>query len=52
MKELRNTRNVKAIKFDGVWGELESKKFPETITLKIFETNSSFRVKQHTSGKV
>ena len=46
MKGLRVTKNVRAIKFDGVWAELESKKkFPETITHKIFETNSSFDVK-------
>ena len=42
MKGLRVTKNVKEIKFKGVWGELESKKFPQTITHKISETNSSF----------
>ena len=41
MKGLRVTRNVKEIKFEGVRGELESKKFPDTITHKISETNSS-----------
>ena len=40
----RVTKNAKEIKFEGAWGELESK-FPETITHKIFETNSSFLVK-------
>ena len=46
MKGLRVTKNVKELKFQGVSGELESKKkFPETITDKIFETNSSFHVK-------
>ena len=46
MKGLRVTKNVKETKFEVVWGELESKKrFPETITHKIFETNSGFNVK-------
>ena len=46
MKGLRVTKNVKEIKFEGVWGKLESKKrFPETITHKIFDTNSGFRMK-------
>ena len=46
MKGLRVAKNVKEIKFEGVWDELESKKkFPKTITHKIFETNSSFHVK-------
>ena len=46
MKGLTVTKNVKFIKFEGVWDELESKtKFPETITHKITETNSSFHVK-------
>ena len=44
VKILRVTKNVKAIKFKGVWLEYD-KKFPETITHKIFETNSSFHVK-------
>ena len=51
MKDLRVTKNVKEIKFEGVWGELESKKCPETITHKIFKTNSCFHVKEHTTGK-
>ena len=39
--------------FEGVWNELESKKwFPERISYKISETNPSFHVKQHTTGKV
>ena len=46
MKRLKVTKNDKEIKFDGVLGELESKKvFPEAITHKLFETNSSFHVK-------
>ena len=41
MKGLRVTKNVKAIKFEGVWGDLESKKkFLETIIHKISEINS------------
>ena len=46
MESLRVTKNVKAIKFEEVWGELQSlKMFPETKTYKIFETNFSFHVK-------
>ena len=45
MKGLRVTKNVKVIKFEGVWGEKESKRIPETIAHEIFETNSSFHVK-------
>ena len=46
MEGLRITKIVKEIKFQEVWGELESKKrFPETISHKIFENNSSFQVK-------
>ena len=46
VKGLRVTKIVKDVKFEGVLVELESKKkFPETITHKIFETNSSFHVK-------
>ena len=46
MKNLRVTKSVKEIMFKEVWGELESKKkFPETITHKISEANSSFHVK-------
>ena len=53
MKGLRVTKIVKEVKFEGVWGELESKKrFTETMIQKIFETNSSFHVKWHTTGKV
>ena len=40
-------------KFEEVWEKLESKKkFPETITHKISETNSTFHVKWRTAGKV
>ena len=52
---LRVTKFVKEIKLEGVWGELQSKKtkqFPETIIHKIFEINSSFPVKQCTTGKL
>ena len=53
MKGLRVTKIVKEIKFEGVWGELESKKrFPDTITHKRSETNSSFHAKESTAGKV
>ena len=46
MKGLRVTKIVKQIKFEGVRGDLETKKmFLETIMNKIFETNSSFYVK-------
>ena len=53
MKGLEVTKNIKEIKFEGVWDELESKNFPETVTqvsqivsnISIFETNSSFHVK-------
>ena len=46
MKGLTVTKIVKEIKFEGVWGNLETKKmFLETIIHKIFETNSSFYVK-------
>ena len=46
MKDLRFAEIVKEIKYEGVWGELESKKkFPEKITHKISETNSSFHLK-------
>ena len=41
MGDLTVAKRINEIKFDLVWGELESKKkFPETITHKIFETNS------------
>ena len=51
---LRVTKIVKGNQFQGVWGELEAKKkmFPETIIYKIFETKSSFHLKQRTTGKV
>ena len=46
MKDFRVTKNVKEIKFEGVWGKLESNKlFPKTITHKIFETKFSFDVR-------
>ena len=45
MQDLTVTKNVKETNFEGVWGESESKKFPETITHKIFKTISGFYVK-------
>ena len=51
MKGRRVTKNVKEIKFQGVWVSLNKKKFPETTTHKIFETNSSFHMKWRTTGK-
>ena len=46
MLKALSCKNVKEIRFEVVWSELESKKmFPETITHKIFETSSRFRVK-------
>ena len=51
VKGLRVTKNVKEIKFEGVWGELELKKSFQR-THKIFETNSSFHVKECTTRKV
>ena len=48
MKGLRVTNIIKEIKFEEVWGELESKKrFSKTISHKVFETSSSFHVKAH-----
>ena len=52
MKDLRVIKIVKEIKFEQVWCKLEAKKmFPEVINYKIFETNSSFHVKERTTGK-
>ena len=46
MKAHRVTKNVKEIKTEGTWDELQLKKiFPETITQKISETNPSLYVK-------
>ena len=47
MKVHRVTKNIKEINFEGVWAELEKKKKnnPETITPKIFDTNTSFHFK-------
>ena len=48
--ELQNLS--KTLKFEGVWGRVRSKKlFAETTTHKIFETNSSFHIKNRTTGK-
>ena len=41
MKGYIATKTVKELKFEGVWGKLEAKKFfPEIIMEKIFETKS------------
>ena len=46
VKGLRVTKNVKEIKFEGVWGELKSKKMiPDTKNYETSKTNSSFYAK-------
>ena len=46
MKGLRVSTVVKEANFEGVWDKLETKKmFRDTITHKIFETNSMEKVK-------
>ena len=52
MKGLTGTKIGKEIRFEWIWGELDSEKFPETMIYKIFEINSSFYVKYRTTGKV
>ena len=45
VKDLGVTKQVKEIKFEEVWSELESKKkFPETKNYKISQTNSHFHL--------
>ena len=45
MKRVRVTKIVTEIKFEEVWGKFRNeKKFPQTMTQKIFETNSIFQV--------
>ena len=45
VKDLRVTKIVKEIKFEGAWGELECKKmFPEAIIDKIFEKSSGCEI--------
>ena len=44
MKDLRVTKIVKEIKFEGLSQVRSKKVFPVTIIHKIFETNSSFHV--------
>ena len=46
------TKIVKKIKFEGVWEVRNKNRVPETISYKIFETESSFHVKERTIGKV
>ena len=51
MKGLRVTKNVKGVKFGGVWGEIKTKEgFPETITHGVFGANSSFGVGLRAAG--
>ena len=53
MKGLRVTNHVKESKFETVWGKFESKKmFPETITYKKSETETSFHVKKRKTAKI
>ena len=42
VKSLRVTKNVKEVNFEAVWVKLEPNKITETITHRVFETNSSF----------
>ena len=50
---LRVTKIVKQIKFEGAWWKVRSKiLFAERILAKIYQTNCSFFVKQHATGKV
>ena len=49
MKGLRVTKIMNEIKFEKVWGR-SKKLFRETIINKIFETNSSFQVKEQNTG--
>ena len=53
VKILRVNKNIKEIKLRGVCGRLKPKKgFPETMTHKVLETNSSFHVKKRTTERV
>ena len=45
VKGITVTKNINKINLERAWGQLQSKKFLETITHKISETNSSFHVK-------
>ena len=49
MKGLRVAKNVKTITFKKFPGELKSRKIPETITHKIFQTNSNFIARKEKS---
>ena len=52
MKDLRVIKIVKEIKFEQVWCKLEAKKnVSRGNQLQIFETNSSFHVKERSTGK-
>ena len=52
MEDLRVTKIVKEIKFERAMGQVKIKnRFSETIKWKIFETNSSFHMKERTAGK-
>ena len=53
IKALKVTKIVKQIKFEEAWWQVGSKiLFTETILAKIFQTNCTFSVKQHHTGKV
>ena len=54
MKDVKVTKIANEIKLEVVWGELEAKKqlFPETMIHKKLQTNSSFHIKERTTGKV
>ena len=43
---------AKKLSLKGYGGRSNQKKFPETITHKVFKTKSSFHVKEQTTGKV
>ena len=53
VKSLRVKNILKGNNVGAIEDKLESKKvFPETSSYKISETNFSFNVKEHTTGKV
>ena len=42
MTDLRVTKNIKKIKFEGLWGKRVSNILAKAIPHKAFDTNSSF----------
>ena len=53
MKDLRVTKSINQIKFEEVWGKLDSKrKFAQRRIHKISCTNYTFHVKKHMTRKV